>query len=569
MLCDRNIDFLTAILAIFKAGGAYLPLNPQHPPERIHQVLEQSQVPLVLNTKAYSSLVNQLNSQVKSLLLEDLEFPKYESENLPVRCNPDNLAYVIYTSGSTGKPKGAMLEHRGMLNHLYAKIADLQLNNSDVVAQTATQTFDISIWQFLVALLIGGKVEIVPTEIAVDTEKLISIVQHQEISILEIVPSVLRIIIQHIESGIIKPNLSTLRWLLLTGETLPPQLCRQWFEYYPSIPMINAYGPTECSDDVTHYPMYEPPAETTLNIPIGRPISNTQLYILNNYLQPVPIGVAGELYVGGAGVGRGYLYNSQQTQQAFIENPFAESGRLYKTGDQARYLADGNIEFIGRIDYQVKIRGFRIELGEIESVLSNHPDVKIAAVINQTTPKAEPCIVAYFVSNKKDNLTTILRDFLKNHLPDYMIPAAFISIEDIPLTTNGKLNRSALPKVNWEETQKPYIAPRNDWETTVCSLIASLLNLEKVGINDDFFEIGGNSLLITQLVSRLQKIYQIQLPLAEVFSHRTAARLAILIKTSSGKTITSNIQRVSRQKHSVNLTHDGILTKSLQSDTNP
>ena len=562
LLCDRNIDFLTAILAIFKAGGVYLPLNPQHPPNRIHQLLEQSQVFSVLTTKPYSSLVTDLSPPVKSLLVEDLESQEYESENLPVRCSPDNLAYVIYTSGSTGKPKGAMIEHRGMLNHLYAKITDLQLSKSDIVAQTATQTFDISIWQFLVALLLGGKVEIVPTEIVADPEKLISLVKRQKISILEIVPSLLRIIIQHLKSGVTKPNLSTLRWLLLTGETLPPQLCRKWLEYYPSIPIINAYGPTECSDDVTHYPIYQPPAETTLNIPIGRPILNTQLYILDNYLQPVPIGVTGELYVGGVGVGRGYLYNSKQTSLAFIENPFAESRRLYKTGDKARYLPDGNIEFISRIDCQVKIRGFRIELGEIESILLAHPDVKMSAVITQTKPNEEPCIIAYFISDEKDNLIPTLRNFLKTQLPDYMIPSGFVPVESLPLTTNGKLNRDALPKLDWEQTKKFYIAPRNEWETTVCFVIASLLNLEKVGINDDFFEIGGNSLSITQLVSQLQKIYQIQLPLAKVFSHRTPKGLAILIQESSGNPTPPKIKRASRQKHSVNLTDDGTITKS-------
>ncbi|MDF5721899.1 MAG: amino acid adenylation domain-containing protein, partial [Rhizonema sp. PD37] len=562
LLCDRNIDFLTAILAIFKAGGAYTPLNPEHPPERNNQILEQSQAPFVLTTKPYSFLVTNLNQPIKSLLIEDLDSQEYESENLPLRSNTHNLAYVIYTSGSTGKPKGAMLEYRGMLNHLYGKIKDLQICKTDIIAQTSTQTFDISIWQFLVCLLLGGTVEIVPTEIAADPEELISLVQRQKISILEIVPSLLRMIIPHLESAIVPPDLSPLKWLMVTGETLPPQLCRQWLEYYPSIPLINAYGPTECSDDVTHYFIYQPPAETTLTIPVGRPISNTQLYILDNHLQPVPMGVTGELYIGGVGVGRGYLYNQQKTQQAFIENPFAESGKLYKTGDHVRYLPDGNIEFIGRIDYQVKIRGFRIELGEIESILSNHPDVKMAAVIHQTTPEGESYLIAYFVSDQKDNLIPVLRDFLKNKLPDYMIPSAFVALEVIPLTTNGKLNRAALPKLDWEQMRKPYIAPRNECETTVCTLIASLLKLEQVGINDDFFEIGGNSLLITQLVSRLQKTYQLQLPLAEVFSHRTPERLATLIQESSRKSSQPNIKRVSRQKQSVNLTQDGHLIKS-------
>ncbi|MBO3462192.1 non-ribosomal peptide synthetase [Aetokthonos hydrillicola Thurmond2011] len=532
LLCDRNIDFLTAMLAVFKAGGAYLPLNPDHPPERIHQVLEQSQVPLVLSAKRWASLVSSLDTLPELMLLEDLDCFEYSAENLPVRSYPENLAYVIYTSGSTGKPKGAMLEHRGMLNHLYAKVKDLQLGGTDAVAQTATQTFDISIWQFLVASLVGGRVEIVPSETVADPIKLLSLVERQRISILEIVPSLLRMMVQQFHA--FKPELSKLRWLLLTGEALPPQLCRQWLEYYPSIPMMNAYGPTECSDDVTHYPIFEPPHAEVVNLPIGRPVSNTQLYILNTELQPVPIGVAGELYVGGDAVGRGYLNNPTLTQKAFISNPFAKGAGacLYKTGDLARYLADGNIEFIGRIDYQVKIRGFRIELGEVEAVLSQHPQVREVVVIAREDQPGNQLLVGYIVPNFEVGLTTHeLRDFLTQKLPEYMVPSAFVMLEYVPLTPNGKVDRRALPAPEIGlGLELSFVAPRTLIEEVLAGIWVEVLKVERVGIHDNFLELGGHSLLAIQLISRVRDTLGVELPLRSLFEAPTVMELAQYIE---------------------------------------
>jgi amino acid adenylation domain-containing protein len=560
LLCERNIDFLTAMLAIFKAGGAYLPLNPHHPPERTAQILSQSQVPLILSAKSWESMVSPILDSLETFLqllyIEDLEQQDYKPENLPVRCNPRSLAYVIYTSGSTGKPKGAMLEHRGMLNHLYAKVTDLQLSASDVVAQTATQTFDISIWQFLVALLLGGQVEIISNEIAADPDKLLQIVERQKISILEIVPSLLRMILQNLEvDGGVQTELSCLRWLLLTGETLPPKLCRQWFDYYPSIPMMNAYGPTECSDDVTHYPIYQPPAEGVLNIPIGRPISNTQLYVLDDQLQPVPIGVAGELYVGGIGVGRGYLNNPTLTQQIFIENPFENisnsdatvrpiNSKLYKTGDKVRYLPDGNIEFIGRIDYQVKIRGFRIELGEIEVVLAQHTQVREAVVIAREDQPGNQYLAAYVVMGNPQlptphsPLPIPLNEYLKEKLPDYMIPAVFVQMESIPLTPNGKVDRRALPIPNFQiSLSDNFVPPSTPNQGILAKLWGEVLNLkQQVGVHDNFFELGGNSLLATQVISRLRSRIGIEVTLRSLFEKPTVAELSELIDLAQHNT---------------------------------
>jgi acyl-coenzyme A synthetase/AMP-(fatty) acid ligase/acyl carrier protein len=421
-----------------------------------------------------------------------------------------------------------MLEQRGMVNHLFAKITDLKLNSDDAIAQTGTQTFDISIWQFLAALLVGGKVEIIPDEIATDPTQLFSLVQHQQISILEIVPSLLRMTMQQIADGATPAELSSLRWLLLTGETLPPQLCRQWFEYYPTIPMLNAYGPTECADDVTHYPIAFPPAPDVLNLPIGRPIANTQLYILDHHLQSVPIGVAGELYVGGAGVGRGYLNAPDLTQSAFIPNLFNQSAqnRLYKTGDKARYLADGNIEFLGRLDFQVKIRGFRIELGEIEAVLDLYPQVREVTVIARAEQAGNQYLAAYIVANSAIE-TSDLRDFLKQKLPDYMVPGVFIFLDNIPLTPNGKVDRHALPipDLNLSSIDN-FTPPTTPTQIELAQLWANVLNIPEVGIHHNFFELGGHSLLATQIVSRLRSIFGVELPLRRLFELPTVAELA-------------------------------------------
>jgi amino acid adenylation domain-containing protein/non-ribosomal peptide synthase protein (TIGR01720 family) len=544
LLSERNIDFLTAMLAIFKAGGVYVPLNPEHPAERIQQVLERSKASIVID---FSSFTTPIDSSIQIVLLEHIDQADLSSENLPVHCTPDRLAYVIYTSGSTGIPKGAMIEHKGMLNHLYAKRIDLQLTSNDVIAQTATQTFDISIWQFLVALLVGGRVEIISQEVVVDPIQLLLLVNRRQISILEIVPSLLGVILNltsqkssQIGDGMQNSNLrneerlDSLRWLILTGEALPPQLCREWFNIYPTVSIMNAYGPTECSDDVTHYSLIQPPTTEILNIPIGRPVANTQLYILDSLLQPLPIGVTGELYVGGVGVGRGYINNFQLTRLNFIPNPFSndKSARLYKTGDLARYRTDGNIEFLGRIDNQVKIRGFRIELGEVEAILSTHPQVQQAVVI-ATDFSINKRLVAYVVTKNESLITNNqLREFLNQKLPTYMVPAAFIFLEALPLTPNGKVDFKALPTSNSEVTSvHEYVAPRTIIEQRLTSIWQELLIQDKVSIHDNFFEIGGDSILSIQVVSRA-KAAGIQVTPQQVFQNQTIAELARVVNTT-------------------------------------
>ncbi len=529
LLAERSGDFLTAMLGVFKAGGAYLPLDPLHPAQRIAQILRESRTRFVLAEKAFLPLLSEasasmpLEKRPQVLILEELLKQKRDEENLPIRCTPDNLAYVIYTSGSTGVPKGAMVEHKGMLNHLYAKIFELDLSEKDVVAQNASQCFDISVWQFLSGLLAGGRTHICNDETAHDPVLLLDQVVNEGVTILELVPSLLRMILDEINRrGDDRPDLSGLRWLIPTGEALPPKLCGQWLRHYPNIPVLNAYGPTECSDDVAHYRITQPPGHETANMPIGRPIINMQLYILDSRLEPLPVGVPGELYVGGIGVGRGYLNNPEKTAESFISNPFSnESGaRLYKTGDLAVYLADGNIVFLGRIDHQVKVRGFRIELGEIEAVLHQHPAIRETVVIAREDHPGDQRIVAYFVPKTEIQALNIadLRTYLGGKLPDYMIPSHFVTMKEFQLTSNGKIDRKALPKPEDMQTDavSAYKTPMNAIEERLVRVWESVLRREKIGIQDNYFALGGDSIKAIQIVSRLKE-ENLKLQLRDIF----------------------------------------------------
>jgi amino acid adenylation domain-containing protein len=538
VLDQRGIDLMVGFLAILKAGGAYLPLDPRHPPQRHFQILSQSQAALILTQSPFLPALSQATETLDSgarpgiLLLADLAQHPAEADDLPLRCTPDDLAYVIYTSGSTGLPKGAMVEHKGMLNHLFAKITDLELTGHDLVAQNASQTFDISVWQFLAALLVGGQVAILPDEVAYDPQALLQQVASQRISILETVPSVLRLLLDDVVvPGAAHLDLSALRWLIPTGEALPPNLARQWLTCFPDIPLLNAYGPTECSDDVTHYPIFKPPAPDVVHMPIGRPIANMRMYVLDEHLQPVPIGVSGELCVAGIGVGRGYLNDPEHTAEVFLNDPFSSNptARLYRTGDLVRYLPDGNIEFLGRLDYQVKIRGFRIELGEIEAVLADHPNVReVILTVNQATDSDEQ-LVAYVVPETgQEPSAAELRAFLRDKLPDYMIPALWVILEAFPLTPNGKVDRKALPEPNWtnHELASASAAPRSAVEEVLASIFGEVLNLDQVGVHDNFFDLGGHSLLATRVISRVRDALHADVALFTLFEAPTIAALS-------------------------------------------
>jgi amino acid adenylation domain-containing protein len=409
LLAERGAEFLTAVLAIFKAGGAYLPLDPRYPAQRLAQIMGRSGSRLALAGRALAPqleaalLAMPEEARPQTLVLEDLQGGEETAVNPPPPSGPRNLAYVLFTSGSTGVPKGAMIEQRGMVNHLYAKISDVGLTAEDIVAQNASQCFDISVWQFLSPLLVGGSVRVVSDEVRHDPLGLLSLVEREGVTVLEVVPSLLQAMLEEVSSSRRPPRLASLRWLVVTGEALPPPLARRWHELYPDVPLLNAYGPTECSDDVTHHALSAAPDEQLTEVPIGRPVANTRLYVLDRRLQPVPVGVPGELYVGGAGVGRGYLGAPGRTAEVFIPDPFGgEPGAvLYKTGDLVSYLPGGELRFLGRVDHQVKVRGFRIELGEIETVLRQHPLIAEAAVLDHANEEGEKVLTAYVVARQQ------------------------------------------------------------------------------------------------------------------------------------------------------------------------
>ncbi|MDF2974582.1 MAG: Non-ribosomal peptide synthetase [Microvirga sp.] len=539
VLDERGVDLLILMLGVFKAGGAYLPLDPQHPAQRVAQVLRISRARILLTTETCAQRAAEavqampVDARPQILYLERDLRNQWPDANGPVAYAPQHLAYVIYTSGSTGVPKGAMVEHRGMLNNVWSKIPTLGLTDADVIAQTASQCFDISVWQCLTALLCGGRVQIVPDEVVRDPQRLLEEVESRGITILEIVPSLIAGILE----GSVAVMPSRLRWVMPTGEALSPALCRQWFTSYPTIPLLNAYGPAECSDDVAMYPILDPPASDTVHMPIGRPLQNLRLYVLNAAMEPVPVGVSGELCVGGEGVGRGYLNDPVRTAEAFVPDSFGqESGaRLYKTGDLARYRTDGNIEFLGRVDHQVKIRGFRIELGEIEARLCEHLAVRDAVVIVREDRPGDKRLVAYVVpltsrSEEPAVDSEELRLVLKGQLPDYMVPSVFVSLDALPLTPNGKVDRRALPAPEDSQLDDRYAVPRTATEEILSGLWADVLGLKRVGIHDHFFELGGHSLLATQVVSRIRTAFQVELPLRTLFDHPTIAALATAVE---------------------------------------
>jgi amino acid adenylation domain-containing protein/thioester reductase-like protein len=547
LLAERGIEFLVMILAVLKAGGAYLPLDPRHPPHRHRQILSQSHFPLVLSTPEFMAVLDQAmagdsaNQRSPVLKMNGVLADDYPDQNLPSRVAPRNLAYVIFTSGSTGRPKGAMVEHRGMLNHLWSKVEDLRITADDIIAQNASQTFDISVWQFLVALMVGGQVRIFRDEVAFDPQRLFTEVGRHRLTILQVVPSLLKAILQTLEQyPERRPEMLHLRWVVPTGEALTTELAARWLRCYPGIPMLNAYGSTECSDDQCHHPLPAIPPDFQLpTIPIGKAMANVQIYILDDYLAPVPIGVPGELYVGGTGVGRGYLHDPVRTAAAFVPNPFStvSDQRLYKTGDLGRYLPDGSIEFLGRVDFMVKIRGFRIELGEIEATLTRHPTIREAVVLARSGEQSssagdEKYLAAYIVPDGDVPETTVIRTFLKERLPDYMVPAAFVFMQSMPLTRNGKIDRKAFPEPKMEATRLAgeFQAPIGPIQEKLAEIWGKLLQTPQIGAHDNFFEIGGHSLLATQLIYQVRDGFEVDIPVRELFTSPTIAELAQVIE---------------------------------------
>ncbi|UFZ08169.1 amino acid adenylation domain-containing protein [Bradyrhizobium ontarionense] len=543
IMLPRGIDFVTALLATSRAGGAFLPLDPRHPLSRASQIFRDSRAQLVLTTAAMrSDIIAAIGA------LPQADRPRViaveEMDGNGARAEPDavrggDLAYVMYTSGSTGNPKGVMVEHRGMINHVLGKLSDLGFGEDDALAQNAPQSFDVVVWQSLAPLISGGRTVVIPDEVAEDMSALVETVERQGVTVLQLVPAMMRALIDHVsacESG--RLALAALRWMVPTGEALPVVLVRRWLELYPHIPVLNTYGSTECSDDQCHYTLDGLDA-ADLAVPIasiGSPIQNMAAYVLDRNLAAVPAGVVGELYIGGIGVGRGYVNEQKRTASAFVPDPFSESpgARLYRTRDLARRRSDGKIDFLGRVDEMIKLHGFRIEPREIEVALLHHPAISKAAVIAREHPSGKRQLVAYVVpslasGNGRSAGPAELEDIrrhLGEHLPLFMIPAAFCVVDALPLTANGKLDQRRLPAPHWEVGPADhFIAARDPTEATIAAIWAGVLGHPRVSVTADFFAIGGDSILSVQIVSRCRRA---GLPIEpkDVFLHRTIAALA-------------------------------------------
>ncbi|MEH2042437.1 amino acid adenylation domain-containing protein [Nostoc sp.] len=528
---ERSLLMVIGLLAILKAGGAYVPLDPSYPQELLAFMLQDSQ-PKVLLTQ--QQLVESLPTHTAKVVCLDSNWEiisQHTQENPASNLSLDNLAYVIYTSGSTGQPKGAMNSHRGICNRLLWMQSTYQLTASDRILQKTPFSFDVSVWEFFWPLIIGARLVVAQPEGHRDTNYLVNVIREQQISTIHFVPSMLQVFLE--AKGL--ENCQCLKRVIVSGEALPLQLQQRFFNRLDA-QLHNLYGPTEAAVDVTFWACRQQSSFEDNNIsqqktvPIGRPIDNIQIYLLDKHLNPVAVGVTGELYIGGVGVGRGYLNRPQLTAEKFIPNPFSqEAARLYKTGDLARYLANGEIEYIGRIDYQVKIRGFRIELGEIEASISQHTAVRETVVVADAQR-----IVAYVVPHAEETLTiSQLRNSLESKLPNYMVPAAFVILDQLPLTPNGKVDRKALPEPDRirPEFEETYIAPQTTVEKQLSAIWAQVLGLEKVGINDKFFELGGDSILSFQVISKAN-LAGLHLTPKQLFQHQTIAELATVASTN-------------------------------------
>jgi amino acid adenylation domain-containing protein len=559
LLADRDPSLLIAIAGILKAGGAYLPLDRDHPPERIAQIVTQARAPLVVVGAAHERLVTAALARLApearpGVVGLDALLDAPAQPAPPPAHGGASLAYVIFTSGSTGAPTGAMLEHGGKINHLLAMVDLLGLGADDIVAQTASQCFDLSVWQLLAPLVIGARVEIFDTELLADPARFLAHVEQTGATVVEAVPSVVANLLHELERrGDARPPLPALRWMIPTAEAVPPALYRRWLRLYPDHRMANAYGPTEAHDVAALFVVDAPPGDADERVPIGAGLPNIRLYLCDEQLSLLPIGMAGELCIGGAAVGRGYVHDPARTAAVFLPDPFAGTpgARLYRTGDRCRYRDDGSLEFLERCDFQVKIHGHRIDPADIESAVARHAGVKqcVVAAIGPDRDK----LVAYLVPEdlvldaprtvrplardaaaagspgSPDALAASIHAHLQQHLPRYMMPSAYVVLPGLPVNPNGKIDRRALPSPDPAPPPPPTAAPRTPIEIAIAQIWAAVLD-RPVGLDDDFFELGGHSLIVIRVQSRLRQAFQLDLPLRTLFELPTVRQLAARIE---------------------------------------
>ena len=531
----RSLELPVALLAVLKAGGACVPLDPDYPKDRVAYILEDSRAPVLITQPGLHSALGDVRAEVLYLDAEWKNLSGESRENLPLVTQPENLAYIIYTSGSTGKPRGVLLVHRGLVNHGIASIELYGIECNDRVLQFSSISFDIAVEEIFPTWFAGATVVLRSDQMSLAATDFLRWIGQQGITVLDLPTAYWHELVHEVaESHEELPQ--RLRLVIVGGEKASASAYASWLKAGGSrVRWVNTYGPTEASVIVSAYEP-DPSQPFPDNLPIGRPIANVRLYVLDSELQPVAVGEPGELHIGGPGVARGYLNHPELTDAKFIADPFSRDGdaRLYKTGDMVRYLPDGNIEFQGRIDFQVKIRGFRIELGEIEAALEKHPGVA-QAVVTAREVNGEKRLTGYIVALPDAATTTELRRHLKSSLPEYMVPADFVFLKSFPLTPNGKVDRRALPAPEPSEAvaAEGFVAAHDDFESRMVSLWEQVLGKRPIGVRDNFFELGGHSLLAVRLTSRIEKQFGKKLTITALIQAPTVESLVSLLRENN------------------------------------
>ncbi|MBW4630833.1 MAG: amino acid adenylation domain-containing protein [Iphinoe sp. HA4291-MV1] len=520
---ERSLEMIVGILGILKAGGAYVPLDPAYPKERLAFILEDTQTPVLLTQQRLLESLPAYNAQTICLDAAWEIIAQESDENLALKTCPENLAYVIYTSGSTGKPKGVQITHQNLVHSTTARITYYQESVTSFLLLSSF-AFDSSVAGIFWTLCSGGILCLPQEGLQLEIPKLVELIAQNHISHLLSLPSLYALLLQET-----KPEqLTSLCSVIVAGELCPTELVQRHHQLQSEISLFNEYGPTEGTVWSSVYHCYS--QQTRAQVSIGRPISNTQIYILDSHLRPVPIGAIGEVYISGDGLARGYLNQPALTSEKFIPNPFSDHRpgmRLYKTGDLACYLSDGNIEFLGRLDHQVKIRGYRIELGEISAVLSQHPQVREVVVLARKDELKDMHLVAYLVANQQPvTLQSELRRYLLDELPEYMVPSAFVLLKEMPKLPNGKVDRRVLPEQPRLSLEENFVAPQTELEQIIAIIWQEVLHLKKVGIHHNFFDLGGHSLLMVQVHSKLYQILNRDISIVEMFQYPTISALA-------------------------------------------
>jgi amino acid adenylation domain-containing protein len=523
---ERSLEMIVGIYGVLKAGGAYVPLDPEYPLERLQFMVEDTRVGVIVAQKRLEARLPKTSARVIFIDAEWEEIAEEDGAHFDHGTGSRNGAYVIFTSGSTGKPKGVVNEHRGIVNRLMWMQEEYPLSRDDRVLQKTPFSFDVSVWEFFWPLQVGAVLVMAKPGGHRDSAYLVELIRTAGITTLHFVPSMLQMFLEEKDVD----TCHSIKRVICSGEALTVELQRRFFEQFRYAELHNLYGPTEAAVDVTYWACRRECDRSI--VPIGRPVANTQIYILDRHMQPVPVGVSGELYIGGVQVARGYLNRSELTEQRFVRDPFGGSAdaKLYRTGDLARYLPDGAIEYLGRVDFQVKIRGMRVELGEIEARIEEHERVGRCAVALREDTRGDQRLVAYYTQRAGCEVNHAdLRTWLHEKLPEYMVPQHFMRVGNLPLTASGKVDRRSLPKPESRiSIGRHYLAPRSRTQSLIAGVWKDLLGVERVGLKDNFFDLGGHSLLVIRMAGRLKSHFGRPVGVMDIFQHPTVERLAAL-----------------------------------------